>query len=104
MPTFPDHRIGIQAIWITATRDDRVLDRAALDVFVDALHASRPGIRAEACTRAGVPAIRIRGPRNEREAGWKALGEAFYAAGLKWLMTETDFDWLKERGMTGGQS
>jgi hypothetical protein len=95
---YPDDRPGIASIWITATRDDRVLGRAELALFVTTLGVSRPGVKAEVTSRYGVPAIRLHGEREQREAGRLALGKAFRAFGFKWIVTKTDFAWLKANG------
>src|SRR5476649_2114967 len=91
-----DARNGVHSIWITATKDDKVLTQDELRPYVASAYAvtNMLWFDASVVMRFGVPAIRLHGKKDERNNALLALRQAFYAAGAKWLQSETDFDWL----------
>lgn len=99
-PNELDARDGIHSIWITATKDDKVLTIDALRPYLATAFAVTTDslFDASVVMRAGVPAIRLHGNKTERNDALLALRQAFYAAGAKWLQSE-DFNWLKTHGL-----
>jgi hypothetical protein len=90
-----DPRDGIHTVWITASSGNQVLSTEALALFAgSAAAAARATIRVS--HREDVRCISIRGDREQRNAALVFLGDAFYAAGHKWIRTTENFDWLKQ--------
>ena len=92
-----DPRPGIATAWIAATdaATRKPLTAEQLKGFAARVRPQSTGVDLAVVVRAGVPAISVRGDRLVRNGALTRLGEAFYAANHKWLVTTTDFDWLK---------
>jgi hypothetical protein len=80
-------------VWITATRDGQVLSSSELAAF--AARAGNLGAAIRVTDHDTIACIGVCGDHTARNAALETLGEAFYAAGVKWIRTTGDFKWLR---------
>jgi hypothetical protein len=91
-----DPREGYHTLWLTATAaDDQLADAKTLKAVADHIRAEAPDAGVRVSRHDGVACIAINGDRAGRNHALARGGEAFYGRGCKWIMTVSDFAWLK---------
>jgi hypothetical protein len=91
-----DEREGFHTLWLAATApDDRLIDAATLGAVAAHIRAMTPDAGVRVSRHDGIACIAINGDKVGRNHGLLRGCETLYERGCKWIMTTSDFGWLK---------
>ena len=91
-----DSREGYHVLWLAATgADDHLVDAEVLKTVAAHIRVSSIDAEVRVTTHDGIACLAISGDRIGRNHALMRGGEAFYERGCQWVMTVSDFSWLK---------